>query len=91
MILVDRGLITLDTDMRKVYPALDAAASKIFKGVDANGMAIFEPNHKSVLLSQMLNQSSGFGMEFGDMVPQWKNITDKGKGFVNSCKVVSWS
>ncbi|ORX37917.1 beta-lactamase/transpeptidase-like protein [Kockovaella imperatae] len=85
--LVDEGLISLDTDMRKLYPALDKAAARIFKGLDQEQKPIFETNDKPVTLGQMLNQSSGFGMEFGDKVPEWKKITEKGKGFVNSCKV----
>jgi hypothetical protein len=38
----------------------------------------------------MLNQTSGFGMEFGDQVQRYKTTADKGTGFVNSCKVVRW-
>ena len=85
---MDRGLITLDTDMRTLYPALDAAASRIFKGLDDSGAPSFEKNDKPILLAQMLNQSSGFGMEFGETVQEWKKVTDKGKGYVNSCRAV---
>lgn len=85
--LVDRGILTLDTDMTELYPPLKQAASKILLGVE-DGKARFEKNVKPITLLQMLNQSSGFGMEFGDNVQAWKKVADKGTGFVNSCKKV---
>lgn len=42
-----------------------------------------------VTLKMMLNQTSGFGMEFLSGVQDWKKCSGKGTGFVNSCKVVS--
>lgn len=87
--LVDRGVLTLDTDMTTLFPPLKAATAKILVDVDLDSrQPHFEPNDQPVTLQMMLNQTSGFGREFGDMVPKWKQITDKGKGFVNSCKVV---
>lgn len=86
--LVDAGKLTLDTNMRELFPPLDAAASQIIKDFDEAGKPIMEKNHAPVTLGQMLNQTSGFGMEFGDKVSSWKKVSEKGTGFVNSCKVV---
>lgn len=88
--LVDRGVVTLDTDMTSLYPPLKQAASKILLGIE-DGKPRFEDNSKPVTLLQMLNQSSGFGMEFGEKVQAWKKVADKGTGFVNSCKKVRHS
>ncbi|BEJ13888.1 hypothetical protein CspHIS471_0310620 [Cutaneotrichosporon sp. HIS471] len=84
--LVDEGKLTLDTNMRSLFPPLDVATSQIIKGFD-EGKPIMESNDTPVTLGQMLNQTSGFGMEFGDKVPLWKKVADKGTGFVNSCKI----
>jgi hypothetical protein len=56
---------------------------------DGKGKAILVDSDEPVTLGQMLNQTSGFGMEFGTKVQLWKKVTEKGKGFVNSCKAVS--
>ncbi|WOO76783.1 Acyltransferase LovD [Vanrija pseudolonga] len=85
--LVDRGVVSLDTDMRGKYAPLDAAASRIFTRLDESGTAQFVPNDKAVPLGALLNQTSGFGMEFGEQVQSYKTSADKGTGFVNSCKV----
>jgi hypothetical protein len=74
--------------MRGVFPPLDAAAARIIKDFDESGRPVMEENAAPVTLAQMLNQTSGFGMEFGDKVPRWKKVAEKGTGFVNSCKVV---
>jgi CubicO group peptidase (beta-lactamase class C family) len=89
--LVDRGLITLDTDMRELYPSLKEATSRILDGFDEQGQGIFRVNADKVTLRMMLNQTSGFGQEFGDKIKAWKKVTDKGRGFVNSCKVVRYT
>lgn len=86
--LVDRGILSLDTDLREVYPSLKEASKQILTGFDDQGQPKFVANEKPITLLQMLNQSSGFGMEFGETVQAWKKVTTKGKGFVNSCKVV---
>ncbi|ORY30592.1 beta-lactamase/transpeptidase-like protein [Naematelia encephala] len=85
--LVDQGKLTLDTNLAALYPPLGRAAAQRFLGLDENDKPIFEPNSEPLTLRMMLNQTSGFGMEFGEVVPLWKKVTDKGKGFVNSCKV----
>ncbi|KLT44536.1 beta-lactamase/transpeptidase-like protein, partial [Cutaneotrichosporon oleaginosum] len=85
--LVDAGKLTLDTNMRVKFPALDAAASHIIKGFDDDCKPILEKNEAPVTLLQLLNQTSGFGMEFGDKIPRWKKVAEKGTGFVNSCKI----
>lgn len=90
--LIDRGVkgLTLESDMRKEYGPLDKAAEKIWGGVDEKGEPVWKGTYEGpVKLGWMLNQSSGFGAEFGDMVQSWKGYSEVGKGFVNSCKVVS--
>lgn len=90
--LVDRGVLSLDTDISARYPPLAKAASRIFAGVNEAGEAQWRDNKTPITLGQMLNQSSGFGQEFSPLVQEWKTKVaeeGKGKGFVNSCKVVS--
>jgi methyl acetate hydrolase len=86
--LVDRGVLSLDTDMTALYPPLKEASKRILTGFKEDGEPFLKPNDKPITLLQMLNQSSGFGMEFGETVQAWKKVTPKGKGYVNSCKVV---
>lgn len=86
---MDRGVLSLDTKMTDLFPPLKEAAKQILTGFDDQGQPKLVPNDKPITLLQMLNQSSGFGMEFGETVQAWKKVTPKGKGFVNSCKVVS--
>jgi hypothetical protein len=74
--------------MTAMYPPLKEASKQILTGFKENGEAILKPDDKPITLLQMLNQSSGFGMEFGETVQAWKKVTPKGKGYVNSCKVV---
>jgi CubicO group peptidase (beta-lactamase class C family) len=85
---VDRGILSLDTKLTELFPALKSAASRILTGFDESGQPLFQHNTTPITLAQMLNQSSGFGREFGPTVQAWKKVTDKGAGFVNSCKVV---
>lgn len=89
MTLVDQGVLSLDTKMTDLYPPLKEAAKQILTGFDEQGQPKLVPNDKPITLLQMLNQSSGFGMEFGETVQAWKKVTPKGKGYVNSCKIVS--
>jgi hypothetical protein len=80
--------LSLDTDMTALYPPLKEASKQILTGFKEDREPILKPNDKPITLLQMLNQSSGFGMEFGETVQAWKKVTPKGKGYVNSCKVV---
>jgi methyl acetate hydrolase len=77
--------------MSTLFPPLAKASAQILAGFTDSKQPIFKPNDKELTLRTLLNQTSGFGMEFGEVVPRWKEVTDKGKGFVNSCKVVSGS
>ena len=87
--MVDKGVLSLDTKMTDLYPPLKEASKQILTGFNADGSPKLVDNDKPITLLQMLNQSSGFGMEFGETVQGWKKVTTKGKGYVNSCKVVS--
>jgi hypothetical protein len=43
---VDRGVVSLDTDMQRKYGPLDAAASWIFTGLDDSGpLSLVENTH----------------------------------------------
>jgi hypothetical protein len=86
---VDKGTLTLDTDLSEYYQPLKEATGRVFRGVDDNGQPIWEESKTPVTLRMMLNQTSGFGMEFLEGVKGWKSYSGKGTGFVNSCKVVS--
>jgi CubicO group peptidase (beta-lactamase class C family) len=87
--LVDKGTLTLDTDLSEYYQPLKEATRRVFRGVADNGEPIWEESKTPVTLRMMLNQTSGFGMEFLEGVKGWKSYSGKGTGFVNSCKVVS--
>ena len=88
--LVDQGTLTLDSDLSEYYPPLKEATRRVFRGTGDQGQAIWEDSESPVTLRMMLNQTSGFGMEFLEGVKGWKAYSGKGTGFVNSCKVVSW-
>ncbi|KAJ9107041.1 hypothetical protein QFC19_002910 [Naganishia cerealis] len=85
--LVDKGILSLDTDLSQYYPALKQATEQVFRGVNGEGDPVWEKVATSVTLRMMLNQTSGFGMEFLNGVQSWKKYSGKGAGFVNSCKV----
>ncbi|KAK4685931.1 hypothetical protein P7C73_g4204, partial [Tremellales sp. Uapishka_1] len=85
--LIDKGVVAFDTPISDLYPPLKEASRQIYKGLDAEGKPIFEANSTKITLGMMLNQTSGFGAEFQEKVMEWKTVTQKGKGFVNSCKV----
>ncbi|GHJ84257.1 hypothetical protein NliqN6_0659 [Naganishia liquefaciens] len=85
--LVDQGTLTLDSDLSEYYPPLREATRRVFRGTDDQGQPIWEDSHTAVTLRMMLNQTSGFGMEFLEGVQGWKSYSGKGTGFVNSCKV----
>lgn len=87
--LIDRGILTMDTVLSEKFPPLAAASHRVLDSFDAEGKPVFVAANKPITVKMMLNQTSGFGMEFGPKVQQWKTVTDKGKGYVNSCKIVS--
>jgi hypothetical protein len=86
--LVDQGILNLDSDLSELYAPLKEATRRVFRGVDEQGQSKWEPAATSVTLRMLLNQTSGFGMEFLEGVTGWKKYSGKGTGFVNSCKVV---
>lgn len=86
---MDAGKLSLDQDVTSIFPQLAHATKQIFKGLDDQGNPIMEDREGPITLGMMLNQTSGFGMEFGAEVPKWKKVAKKGLGFVNSCKIVS--
>lgn len=87
--LVDKDILSLESDLSEYYPPLKEATQRVFRGVDEQGQARWEPAATPVTLRMMLSQTSGFGMEFMEGVQGWKKHSGKGTGFVNSCKVVS--
>lgn len=86
--LVDRGTLTLDTDMTQFDQRLKKAASqRLVTFVD--GKPIYEPNEVPIRLRDMLNNTSGFAAEMGPLYQQWRALPDSPKGFVLGCKLVS--
>lgn len=86
---MDRGVIALDTPLSQFSPELGAVSGQILKGFDEAGHPIFGPPKAAITLRHMLNGTSGFAPEFDDTVKRWKAFSEKGKGNINSCKVVS--
>lgn len=85
--LVDDGKLTLDEDLTQRFPELEAATREIFTGISNDGKAQMESRKGPITVAMMLNQTSGFGTEFGENVKTWKNkVATRGLGFVNSCK-----
>ncbi|OJJ47255.1 hypothetical protein ASPZODRAFT_132230 [Penicilliopsis zonata CBS 506.65] len=87
--LVDRGLIELDTPMRKFSPELEEVSKRVLRGFDNDGQPIFEPSTGNITLRQMLNGTSGFDAEHTAAVNQWKAIPGNDRGLLNSCKAES--
>jgi CubicO group peptidase (beta-lactamase class C family) len=86
--LVDRGILTLDTDMTQFDERLKKAASqRLVTFVD--GKPIYEPNEVPIRLRDMLNNTSGFAAEMGPLYQQWRALPDNPRGFVLGCKLVS--
>lgn len=59
--LVDRGLITLDTDVGEHLPGL--AHPKVLQGFNENGEPILVDAKNKVTLTRLLNHSSGLASE----------------------------
>ena len=88
--LIEKGVITLDTPMSTFFLELKPPL-RIIDSFSSSGEPRYRTTEKEITIKAMLNQSSGFGQEFGDKVTLWKkSLPDgaKGKGFVNSCKIV---
>ncbi|KAK3386559.1 beta-lactamase/transpeptidase-like protein [Podospora didyma] len=76
--LIDRGLITLETDVTLHLPAL--AAKQILTGFSSDGLTpLFTPRTKPILLRHLLTHSSGLGYSFlhPDLL-KWHTITKPG-------------
>ena len=87
--LVDRGILSLDTPLAQYSTELASATSRVLVRFDESGEPVFEDAKTQVTLQMMLNQTSGFGQEMSEKIRQWKSWTPKGRGWVNSCKIVS--
>ena len=91
--LIDSTSLTLDTPASLNLPQL-ATPLRIFDGVDDAGAAKYRTTSTEITVGMLLNQTAGFGQEFAEKVTAWKATlgpNDKGKGFVNSCKIVGLS
>lgn len=64
MQLVERGLITLDEDLRPKIPYFQTV--QILTGFDDNDKPIMENNTKPITLRHLLTHTSGFSYEFAD-------------------------
>ncbi len=87
---MDAGTLTLDTPASKYLPELQSP-HRIIDSFSPSGEPVYREAKTEITIGMMLNQSSGFGAEFAATVTQWKKTLPegaKGKGFVNSCKIV---
>jgi Beta-lactamase class C and other penicillin binding proteins len=64
MQLVERGLLSLDDDVRPHLPEL--ASSLVLKGFQSDGTPILEPYDVPVTLRQLLSHSAGLGYDIPD-------------------------
>lgn len=75
--------------MSKYFPHF-ATPIRILRSIDAEtGESVYEDSHEEITVATLLNQTSGFGMEFGPTVQAWKKWSNVGNGYTNSCKKVS--
>lgn len=84
--MIEKGVITFDTPLSKYFPQFKPPF-KIIDRIDEDGTPVMGEANKEITVYTLLNQTSGFGIEFGPVVEAWKKY--KGTGFVNSCKKVS--
>ncbi|KAK4052897.1 hypothetical protein OIO90_004173 [Microbotryomycetes sp. JL221] len=83
--LIDQGVIEFDTPMSQFFPQFKPPF-KIIDEISQDGTPVFGQSNVEITIETLLNQTSGFGREFGPTVEAWKKWTNVGKGFVNSCK-----
>ncbi|GJN88051.1 hypothetical protein Rhopal_001007-T1 [Rhodotorula paludigena] len=84
--LIEQGILSLSTPMSKYFPHF-ATPIRILCSIDAEtGESVYEDSHEEITVATLLNQTSGFGMEFGPTVHAWKKWSNVGNGYTNSCK-----
>ncbi|PKS13059.1 hypothetical protein jhhlp_000400 [Lomentospora prolificans] len=75
MQLVERGLISLDTDCRPLVKELGVA--QILKGFEGD-KPILEPNTKPMTFKHLLTHTAGFGVDIADPdLIKWAKVTDR--------------
>ncbi|KAK4055143.1 hypothetical protein OIV83_000423 [Microbotryomycetes sp. JL201] len=83
--LIEQGVINFDTTLSQYFPQFKTPF-KIITDIAEDGTPVFGESKVEITVDTLLNQTSGFGREFGPTVQAWKQWSDIGKGFVNSCK-----
>ncbi|GAA6034974.1 hypothetical protein JCM8097_002121 [Rhodosporidiobolus ruineniae] len=84
--LIDAGVLSLDTPMSKYFPQF-APPFEIIRSIDAaTGEPTFETSNEEITVAQLMNQTSGFGLEMGEAVQGWKKWSGKAMGHTNTCK-----
>ncbi|GAA6011697.1 hypothetical protein JCM10207_004214 [Rhodosporidiobolus poonsookiae] len=84
--LIERGVLSSDTPVSKYFPQVKTPF-KLIKGVNpATEEPIFEECTTEITVAMLMNQTGGFGDEFGDKIRPWKAWTKVGAGFTNSCQ-----
>jgi bacillopeptidase F (M6 metalloprotease family) len=57
----------------------------------STGEPTFETSDEEITIFQLMNQTSGFGLEMGEAVQGWKKWSGKATGHTNTCKKVRLS
>ncbi|KAM0793546.1 hypothetical protein ACM66B_000983 [Microbotryomycetes sp. NB124-2] len=83
--LIEQGVINFDTALSQYFSQFKTPF-KIITEIAEDGTPVFGESNVEITVDTLLNQTSGFGREFGPTVQAWKKWSDVGKGFVNSCK-----
>lgn len=72
--LIEAGKLTLDSPVHTWLPELTPPL-QVLDSISADGTPVFHTTDTPILIKQMLNQTSGFGQEFGPEVSGWKKWT----------------
>lgn len=87
--LIDRGILTLGIPASRYIPELSTPLQLLDSIDPSTGEPKFTTTNEEITVLSLMNQTSGFGSEPGELVSGWKAWSKVGTGFVNSCKRVS--
>ncbi|OAA74839.1 beta-lactamase [Akanthomyces lecanii RCEF 1005] len=76
MQLVERGLVSLDDDVRPRFPEMQAV--KVLRGFEEDGTPMLEENTEPITLRMLLSHTSGYPYEFSNpRALQWSQREDR--------------